>query len=118
MRISKSNYYNSYFNNHLNDSKLVWKGIKQIIYMKTPTFSTCTIPTKIINDGQEITETKTIAEAFGKYFAEIGDKLASDIPNVSKSPLEYIDSQTSDSFYIYPTTSYEIESEIIGLKTS
>ena len=51
-------------------------------------------------------------------FAEIGDKLASDIPNVSKSPLEYIDSQTSDSFYIYPTTSYEIEREIMALKTS
>jgi hypothetical protein len=32
--------------------------------------------------------------------------------------LEYIDSQTSDSFYIYPTTSYEIEREIMALKTS
>jgi hypothetical protein len=62
--------------------------------MKTPTSSA--IPTKIINNGQEITETQKIAEAFSKYFAEIGDKLASDIPNVSKSPLEFIDSQTSD----------------------
>jgi hypothetical protein len=116
VRMSKNNYYNNYFNNHLNDSKLVWKGIRQIIYMKAPTSSA--IPTKIINNGQEITETQKIAEAFSKYFAEIGDKLASDIPNVSKSPLEYIDSQTSDSFYIYPTTSYEIEREIMALKTS
>ena len=54
--------------------------------MKTPTSSA--IPTKIINNGQEITETQKIAEAFSKYFAEIGDKLATDIPNVSKSPLE------------------------------
>ena len=84
--------------------------------MKTPTSRA--IPTKIINNGQEITETQNIAETFSKYFAEIGDKLASDIPNVSKSPLEYIDSQSSDSFYIYPTTSYEIEREIMGLKTS
>jgi hypothetical protein len=114
--MSKNNYYNNYFNNHLNDSKLVWKGIIQIIYMKTPTSSA--IPTKIINNGQEITETQKIAEALRKYFAEIGDKLASDIPNVSKSPLKYIDCQTSDSFYIYPTTSYEIEREIMALKTS
>ncbi len=116
MRMSKNNYYDNYFNKHLNDSKLVWKGIKQTIYMKTPTSSA--IPTTIINNGQEITETQKIAEAFSKYFAEIGDKLASDIPNVSKSPLEYNDSQTSDSFYIYPPTSYEIEREIMGLKTS
>ncbi len=61
MGMSKNNYYNNYFNKHLNDSKLVWKGIKQIIYMKTPTSSA--IPTKIINNGQEITETQKIAEA-------------------------------------------------------
>jgi hypothetical protein len=89
MRMSKNNYYKNDFNKHLSDSKLVWKGIKRIIYMKTP--SSRAIPTKIINNGQEITETQKIAETFSKYFAEIGD-----IPNVSKSPLEFIDSQTSD----------------------
>ena len=31
MRISKKNYYNNNFNNHLNDSKLVWKGTKLCI---------------------------------------------------------------------------------------
>ena len=88
----------------------------QTMYMKTSTSSS--IPTKIIYNRQEITDTKKIAEAFSKYFAEIGEKLASDIRNVSKTPLEYIDGQTSYSFYIYSTTSYEIEREIMGLITS
>ena len=48
----------------------------------------------------------------------MGDRLATDIPHVSKSPLDYIDTFNSESFYLFPTTASEIEREISYLNTS
>ena len=116
IRISKKKCYNDYFNDHSNNTKLVWKGIKQIIYMKNPNSNS--ISTKLIHDGQEITGTKEIANAFSSFFSNVGDRLATDIPHASKSPLDYIDTCNSESFYLFPTTPSEIEREISYLNTS
>ena len=101
MRISKRQYYNGYFIKNLNNSKLVWKEIKQIIWLNPK--STIT-PSKITDNKCEITDTKEIANAFCRYFANIGDQLSSTIPDVSTSPLDYLNKSTSDSFCIFPTT--------------
>ena len=116
IRISKKNYYNDYFNDHSNNTKLVSKGIKQIIYMKNPNYNS--ISTKLIHDGQEITGTKEIENAFRSFFSNVGDRLATDIPHVSKSQLDYIDTCNSESFYLFPTTHSVIEREISYLNTS
>lgn len=50
--------------------------------------------------------------------SNVGDRLATDIPHVSKSPLDYIDTCNSESFYLFPTTPSEIEREISYLNTS
>jgi hypothetical protein len=84
--------------------------------MKNPNSNS--ISTKLIHDGQEITGTKEIANAFSSFFSNVGDRLATDIPHVSKSPLEYVDTCNSESFYLFPTTPSEIEREISYLKTS
>ena len=110
MRISKRNYYNAYFIEHSNDSKLIWKGIRQIIYMKKS--NAHSIPTKINANGHEITDLKEIADAFSGYFANIGNHLASDIPSVAKSPLDFMAQSNCNRFCIFPTTASEIESEI------
>ena len=110
MRISKRNYYNAYFIEHSNDSKLIWKGIRQIIYMNKS--NAHSIPTKINANGHEITDLKEIADAFSSYFANIGNHLASDIPSVTKSPLDFMAQSNRNSFCIFPTTASEIESEI------
>ena len=44
-------------------------------------------PTKIIYNGQELNDSKKIADAFGDYFANVGENLAREIPKVDKSPL-------------------------------
>ena len=53
---------------------------------------------------------------FGKYFAGIGDRLASSIPNVIKAPLEYLNTINPDSFFIFPVTATEIELKSQALK--
>lgn len=36
LKVSKRQYYNNYFLENINDSKRVWKGIKEIIHSKPP----------------------------------------------------------------------------------
>lgn len=40
LRISKINYYSDYFNKNTNNGKLIWKGIKQIIWVNPKTYQT------------------------------------------------------------------------------
>ena len=114
IHISKRQYYNDYFIKNTKDTKLIWKGIKQIIILNSNYCNQS--PTKIIDNHSEITDTKSIANAFCKYFADIGDRLASSIPNVIKSPLQYLNTSNPDSFFIFPVTATQIEIEIASLK--
>ena len=113
IRISKKQYYNNFFKKNATSSKQVWRGIKEIINVKS---QASLIPTKIIDNDCEVIDPKQIANAFNKYFANVGNHLASTIPCVNKSPIEYLPAPLCDSFYLYPTTSEEIGNEISNLK--
>lgn len=115
LKISKRHYYNQYFLENINDSKRVWNGIKQIIHFK-PKTSQKTI--KLVENNVEITDPVTVANAFNKYFANVGHNLAATIPDLQKSPLDYLKNPLCNSFYLFPTTADEIEREISNLKTN
>ncbi len=72
----------------------------------------------INENGSEYTDSKTIADAFNKFFSNIGVELANNIPIVNKSPYEYLTSSLYDSLFLYPTSSLEIEDEITKLNCS
>ena len=112
LRISKRNYYSDYSNKNTNNGKLIWKGIKQIIRVNPKTYQT---PVKIIDNNREITDKNEIANILCGYFSNIGEQLASAIPNVNKSPLDYMATSPTESFYVFPATSQEIEDEISKL---
>ena len=114
LKVSKSQYYNQYFLDDIKDSKRVWNDIKQIIHFKPKTSHKAV---KIINENIEMTNPYMIANAFNNYFASVGNNLANEIPNLGKSPLDYLKSSSPDSFFISPITSAEIEIEISKLKT-
>ena len=57
-----------------------------------------------------------VANAFNNYFANLGVHLARLIPNVNKSPLEYLQNPSCKHFYLFPVTPVEIENEISNLK--
>ena len=68
-----------------------WSIIKEVIRKKK--VISC-FPNKLILDNKEITDTSIIAEKFNNYFAAIGPKLASKIPQTSKHHSQYINAAT------------------------
>lgn len=113
LKISKKQYYNSYFLHCASDGKKIWKGVKQIVHCKK-TVNQRAI--KIVENEREITGLNEIANKFNHYFAKIGSDIASKIPNVNKNPFEYLNNPVVNSFFVSPTSSKEIEAEICKLK--
>jgi hypothetical protein len=104
LKLSKRQYYNKYFLDNKHNSKTLWKVIKQIVHFKP-------------QSSQEIINPKLVANAFNNYFANIGNKLLTKIPNIQNSPLDYLPTPESNSFAVFPTTREEIEDIISSLKT-
>ena len=115
IKISKSNYYKEYFVTNKTNTKEIWKGIRQIITLKSKSSFT---PNKLVKDGHEIKNVKEIANEFNNYFSNIGKNLASAIPTTNLSFEHYLDSPQASSFYLFPTSAMEIENIISTLKPS
>ena len=115
IKTSKSNYYKEYFVTNKTNTKEIWKGIRQIITLKSKSSFT---PNKLVKDGHEIKNVKEIANEFNNYFSNIGKNLASAIPTTNLSFEHYLDSPQASSFYLFPTSAMEIENIISTLKPS
>ena len=90
--------------------KKIWKGVKQIVNFKP---QTSTKQIKLRLDDCEITGSVEVANAFN---SSIGNDLARTIPSVGKNPKDYLHNCIQSSFFIFPTTSGEIEDEMSKLK--
>ena len=115
--VSKKSFYNNYFNTNKDNIKETWKGIKQLITLKKTAYST---PTTLKIGNTNITDTKSIANEFIKYFANVGSNLANAIPVVYTSFEEFLRLCKSpcSSFVLFPVTTHEIEDEISNLNPS
>ena len=71
-----------------NNFKKTWQVIKEAIGKEK--YEQQNLPKKILVDKKSITETKSIAVNFNKYFTQIGPKLAKDIRTSTRSFNEYI----------------------------
>ena len=69
-------------------------------------------------DDVELVESKSIANAFNKFFANIGNNMAKSVPSANTSPHSYMPTRQNKIFYFFPTSSKEIEEEISKLNTS
>ena len=117
LRVSKRNYYSNYFDTKGGNSRQIWKGIKSLINIKSKSYQ---VPEVINDNGCELTDAKSIANAFNGFFSNVGCNLANKIPTImDKSPIEYLIPPTShDSFFLSPVTAGEIEEEIANLNCS
>ena len=57
------------------------------------------------------------ANAFNNYFANVGVNFVRLVPEVNKSPLEYLKNPSCKNFCIFPVTTVQIENEISHLKS-
>jgi hypothetical protein len=96
--------------------KNIWKGIKQIINSKPRGSSSS--PSKIIEGENVLTDSISIANAFNIFFANIGNNLATSIPSVEATPMDFMSNQQLNSIFLNPITSEEIILEINKLNSS
>ena len=109
IRKSKIDYYNKYFNTNKTNFENIWRGIKKTISLK---LMNSNLPSKILRNNKELTDCKSIANAFTDFFANIGHSLALKIPSVNTSSMTFMPPKQDNSIYVDPTSSKEIEKEI------
>ena len=63
-RENKKNYFNQYFTANTKNLQMIWKGIKEIINIKTKNYN---FPTCITDNKKTITDPKEIANSFNSY---------------------------------------------------
>ena len=113
IKISKKNYYNKYFTSNRSNLKNTWKGIKEIIGFKN---GNSNLPSKIVtSENVELTNCKSIANEFNKFFANIGKSAEALIPSTTTSPIEFMPPRLVNSFQFTPIKTEEIEKEIENL---
>ena len=112
-RQSKKDYYNHYFSANTNNLQKIWKGIKEIISIKTKNHCH---PTCIIVNNKTITNPKEIANTFNSYYTSVAD----DILNKRKYEgnthhTDYLPNPLESTFVIYECDQIEIENIISSL---
>ena len=72
IRSSKKDYYKKYFSENKDNIQKIWKGIKEIINIKSKNFY---YPTCLQNGDVTITDPIAISNSFNDYFTSIADKI-------------------------------------------
>ena len=112
LKRSKHTYFSSFFQNHINDLKNTWKGIKRIISLKD---STSTVPFTIIEDNVSLTNPKDIADAFSNYFSNVATGIKSSIKYSRIKFFDFFPQININFFFINPTDETEIKNFILSL---
>ena len=105
----------SYFVINKAKRREVWKGINQLICLKS---NGSTLPSKLIINEHETTSHKVIADQFNIFFSNIGKNLASAVPKPNLAIDYYLDKPQASSFSLSPTNSTEIENLIMYLSST
>jgi len=114
MRHVKKNYYESCFCKFKNDIKQTWVTIKGILNRNNVKKA---FPKYFLINNQYISDENSVANAFNKYYTEIGPELAQSIvPPRNKSYTDYLLSPVSHEFQFEQVNVEEIEKVIDNLK--
>ena len=112
-RRSKKEYYNNYFSTNKNNLQKIWKGIKEIINIKSKSFSQ---PTSIVENKNTLSKPKDIADAFNNYYTSIAGEILKKRKYEGNTHFsEYLKNPLDISFAIYPCDETEIGNLISSL---
>ena len=115
LRKAKKKYNQDYFNQNATNLKKIWSGIKDIVNFNKK--GSRGIPTHLKEGDREITDAREMANQFNKHFSSIGKTIGDSISLVNRCPLNYIDSEYAQSFFLTPVTKEEIQIEIQKLNS-
>ena len=110
LRKSKKKYYNDFFEEHKQNAKKTWDGIRDLINVSKK--SSINI-NKIIHDNQTFTDNKSIAKTLNNYFVNIGPSIEKTIPKPKSSFQSYLGDHNPTALTLNPCNEDEI-TEIIS----
>ena len=115
-RTGKKNYYQRYFTEHKDNIKKVWKGIKEIVNIKSKNYD---YPTCLQEGNSTVTDPTAIANSFNDYFTSVADQILNKRKyNGNKLFSDFLKNRLANSFVFEPCTKEEIQIIILSLKTS
>ena len=105
LRTSKKKYHTDYFEEHKQNMKKTWDGIRDLINVSK---KSSTNINEIIHDKQSFTDNKDIAKALNNYFVNIGPSIEEKIPK-GKHPFQsYLGEQNPVALTLNPCDADEI----------
>lgn len=113
---NKSKLNLRYFEINLNNTKIIWKGINNILNKVDNKNNNNNVSLKI-ND-QQINDPLLISNSFNKHFTNIADKIRNKIPPTNKHFSNYLKNSNPNSFFFSPVDTEEIVKVIKTLNIS
>lgn len=117
IRLSKRNYYFDYFNDSIANMKKTWEGINTLLHRKTKPSKCLSAVKDPAKNNNVIRDPSCIPDIFNKHFASVGNNLASKLPSMQYSYVDFLAKSKSpqSSFYFRPVTASEVETEILSI---
>ena len=109
LKRSKHSYFSKFFESNWNNIKNTWKGIKSLITLKDISTS---VPRTLKHNNKTVTNPVEIAEIFNKHFVSVAEKTRANANYSHKHFSEYLENNSSNSFFLSPTNKKEISSII------
>jgi hypothetical protein len=115
LNCAEKTYYHQKIIENQNQLKNSWKIMKDIMGQ----IPISKMQTEFSINDSIITDKTTIANEFNKYFINIGPELISKLPQHTPNPTSFMNmTQMYPTIFLAPTTTAEIESIILKLKSS
>ena len=114
IRAAERQYYQDQISKHKSNLKKSWQIIKTIINKRKyrPSASEFKCYGKTITNGRQI------SDKFNKFFVNVGSDLTKNIPKSRKDPMDYINLEVNECFYVMPVTDEETAKIIASFKDS
>ena len=110
LHLSKKSFYERYFSRNKDNLKKVWKGIREIVNIKSKNFDE---PCCIQKGDETLSNPKPIANEFNNYFTSIADDiLKNNKYEGNKTFREYLDVSIMNSFVLFECDESEIRNII------
>ena len=108
-RSSKKEYYCNKFIEFSNNGKKTWQTINKVLGR---TYNKISIPNTFISNDKILTGEFEIAEGFNSFFANIGPKLAKDIPQTNSSFADFLSGEVLECFTFQNVTPLVLKSAL------
>ena len=115
IRLAKSQYYHTQFENFKSDIKKTWNQINEILSKKK---KSADLPKYFFDGNKTLTESKDIANCFNNFFCSIGPSLANTIISPrNKAYTDYMKQNITSSFTFDSVTPEQVSKLIKKLKS-